>query len=145
MYLNNNESKLKPIIKKEIMDRNEGTRGSTEALLKHDHDGLAEHSSRNPFESDQSKKLILFHPFDANLFFVCDKGKCLSCEANLRSGLALAPTEHRLDCRLYMTLSQILTVRTRYNKPVITGSNEPGSNEDAKKPVVVVKKEDTSE
>lgn len=145
VYLNNNESKLKPIIKKEIMDRNEGTRGSTEALLKHDHDGLAEHSSRNPFESDQSKKLILFHPFDANLFFVCDKGKCLSCEANLRSGLALAPTEHRLDCRLYMTLSQILTVRTRYNKPVITGSNEPGSNEDAKKPVVVVKKEDTSE
>lgn len=148
VYLND-ESKLNPIIKKEGIDHNERTRGFTEALLKHDHDGLAEYSSRNPFESDQSKKLILFHPSDANLFFICDKGKCLSCGANLRSGLALTPTEHRLDCRLYMTLSQILTVCTRHNKPMVTGSNEPGSNEDAKESkntaVVVVKEEDTSE
>jgi len=148
VYLNN-ESKLNPIIKKETMDYNGGSSGFIEANLKHDHDGLAEHSSRNPFEIDQSKKLILFHPSDANLFFVCDKGKCLSCGAKLRSGPALTPTEHRLDCRLYMTLSQILTVCTRHNKPMVTGHNESGSNDDAKEStitaVVVVKEEDTSE
>jgi hypothetical protein len=87
--------------------------------------------AKKPFKIDEAEQLVLFHPSDTNLFFANRAEKCLSCRQYLKRGQALNPMEHRLDCRLYMTLCQTLTIYTRTTANRITAGPNPNAHNDS--------------
>lgn len=103
-------------------------------------------SSKNPFKIDQAKQLLLFHPSNTNSFFANNDATCLSCGEYLKRGHALNPMEHKMDCRLYMTLCQALRCYTRSTAAPNDSDDSIENVNDLKKPAnAACKHEEDSE
>jgi hypothetical protein len=57
---------------------------------------------------DSTTQTISFDMECINSFFCGTSNACLSCGETLKVGECLSPSEHKLDCRLFLTLSPLL-------------------------------------
>jgi len=69
--------------------------------------------SINLFKIDDSNQSIQLEERDETLLFTGSGDKCLACGENLEAGQGLDPMEHKLDCRLFMTLGPLMMKSNR--------------------------------